>query len=83
MNEKKLTEEELNTIKNLSNNFNEVFLNIGILQVQIAELELKREGAYSSISELRNLEKEIFEKLKEKYGEGVIDLNTGEFKSEK
>lgn len=79
----KLTQEELDSIKNLNQNFNEVFSNIGMIQVQIAELELKRDEIYEILSTLRLKEKEIFETLKEKYGEGVIDLNTGEFKSEK
>lgn len=83
METKKLTEEELNEIKNLSNDFNQVFKNLGIVQSQIAELELKRDEVYEVLGNLRELERQIFEKLKEKYGEGVVDLNTGEFKDEK
>lgn len=80
---KKLTEEELVEIKNLSNSFNQVFLNIGVIQTQIAELEARRDEGYDFLTDLRAKEKEIFQKLKEKYGEGVVDMNTGEFKAEK
>lgn len=83
METKKLTEEEISEIKVLSNDFNQTFTNLGIVQSQIAELEIKRDMVYEDLSVLRKNEKELFEKLKTKYGEGVVDLNTGEFKSEK
>lgn len=83
METKKLTEEELNEIKNLSNEFNQVFTNLGIVQSQIAELEARRDGVYEILGNLRDTESQLFQKLKEKYGEGVVDLKTGEFKSEK
>lgn len=79
----KLTEEELNEIKTLNSNFNQTFVNIGITQSQIAELEARRDDFYDVLINLRNTEQEVFKKLKEKYGEGVVDLNTGEFKSDK
>lgn len=83
METKKLTEDELIEIKSLSNDFNQVFTNLGIVQAQIAELESKRDNVYEALGNLRGLEQQLFQKLKEKYGEGVVDLNTGEFKSEK
>lgn len=80
---KKLTEDEVNEIKNLSNDFNQLFTNLGIIQSQIVELKTRRDELYDALGNLRDVEKQIFVKLKEKYGEGVVDINTGEFKSEK
>lgn len=83
METQKLTEEELKEIKAISNDFNQTFTNLGILQSQIAELEARRDNIYEDLLNLRGYERQIFEKLKGKYGEGVVDLNTGEFKSDK
>jgi hypothetical protein len=82
MEQKKLSEEELDEIKKLNNDFNSSFAKVGLIQIQIAELEARRENAYNEIIELRNTEQKLFEKLKEKYGEGTIDINTGVFNSE-
>lgn len=83
MGSKKLTNEEIDEIKKLNNDFNQVFTNLGIVQSQIAELEFRRDMVYGDLGNLKKNENELFEKLKGKYGEGIIDLNTGEFKSEK
>ena len=44
------------------------------------ELEEENEPNYISLKEIQKKEEVLFEKLKNNYGEGNIDLVTGEFK---
>ena len=80
MENKKLSQDELNEIVQLRNEFANVFASIGSIQSRIKELEEENETNYISLKEIQKKEEVLFEKLKNNYGEGNIDLITGEFK---
>lgn len=80
MENKKLSQEELSEIVQLRNEFANTFANIGSIQSRIKELEEENEVNYLALKEVQKKESELFEKLKNTYGEGNIDLTTGEFK---
>ena len=80
MENKKLSQDELNEIVQLRNEFANVFASIGSIQSRIKELEEENESNYTSLKEIQKKEEVLFEKLKNNYGEGNIDLVTGEFK---
>jgi len=80
MENKKLSQDELNEIVQLRNEFANVFASIGSIQSRIKELEEENESNYTSLKEIQKKEEVLFEKLKNNYGEGNIDLITGEFK---
>ena len=80
MENKKLSQDELNEIVQLRNEFANVFASIGSIQSRIKELEEENETNYTSLKEIQKKEEVLFEKLKNNYGEGNIDLITGEFK---
>jgi predicted transcriptional regulator len=80
MENKKLSQEELEEIVQLRNEFANVFASIGSIQSRIKELEEENEENYQTLKEVQKKEAELFEKLKNSYGEGNIDLITGEFK---
>ncbi len=80
MENKKLSQEELSEIVQLRNEFANTFANIGSVQSRIKELEEENEVNYQSLKEVQKKEADLFEKLKNTYGEGNIDLVTGEFK---
>jgi uncharacterized coiled-coil DUF342 family protein len=80
MENKKLSQDELNEIVQLRNEFANVFASIGSIQSRIKELEEENEPNYISLKEIQKKEEVLFEKLKNNYGEGNIDLVTGEFK---
>lgn len=82
METKRLTEEELNEIKTLRANFNNVYSNLGAIVSRIKELEEERETNFEYVNELKKNELQIYETLKTKYGNGTVDLNTGEFIAE-
>jgi uncharacterized coiled-coil DUF342 family protein len=80
MENKLLSQDELNEIVQLRNEFANIFASIGSIQSRIKELEEENETNYISLKEIQKKEEVLFEKLKNNYGEGNIDLITGEFK---
>ena len=80
MENKLLSQDELNEIVQLRNEFANIFATIGSIQSRIKELEEENEPNYISLKEIQKKEEVLFEKLKNNYGEGNIDLITGEFK---
>lgn len=76
----KLSQDELNEIVQLRNEFANTFANIGSIQSRIKDLEEENESNYTALKEIQKKEEVLFEKLKNNYGEGNIDLITGEFK---
>jgi uncharacterized coiled-coil DUF342 family protein len=80
MENKLLSQDELNEIVQLRNEFANIFASIGSIQSRIKELEEENEPNYITLKEIQKKEEVLFEKLKNNYGEGNIDLITGEFK---
>jgi DUF438 domain-containing protein len=75
----KLTEDELQKIKDLREQFGIITTNVGVTEVQIMELNTYKEGLKVKVAELRKQEQEIYEELSAKYGNGTISLESGEF----
>jgi uncharacterized coiled-coil DUF342 family protein len=80
MENKKLSQDELDEIVQLRNEFASIFASIGSIQSRIKELEEENGPNYITLKEIQKKEEVLFEKLKNNYGEGNIDLITGEFK---
>jgi uncharacterized coiled-coil DUF342 family protein len=80
MENKKLSQDELDEIVQLRNEFASIFASIGSIQSRIRELEEENGPNYITLKEIQKKEEVLFEKLKNNYGEGNIDLITGEFK---
>lgn len=78
---KKLSQEELQQIGQIRSEYTNLYANIGLVQVKIKELEGENLSYYQGLEVLKEKENELFQKLKETYGNGTIDLDTGEFKS--
>lgn len=68
---KKLTEEELQQIKDIKQQYANLTLALG-------EIELQKFQLLSTQSQLFESETKIVKQLTEKYGEGTINVNTGE-----
>jgi predicted nuclease with TOPRIM domain len=78
METKQVTQEELKEIVELRDSFAAIFQNIGIIQSRIRDLELENQKNYELLSDMRKNEDRIFNNLKDKYGEGTLDLTTGQ-----
>ena len=71
---KKLTEEELAQVKNYKANKNQITFALG-------ENRIQKEMLLGSYRNVATQEQDFFDKLAIKYGEGSIDINTGEISS--
>jgi DUF438 domain-containing protein len=74
-----LTQEEIQKVTNLRQQFNELVNVIGNIEVQIMDLQLKKEQLKSSFQQLQEQELTVAKELEEKYGQGTISIETGEF----
>lgn len=68
----KLTKQELQQIQYLRNR-------IQLAQQDLGKLEMQKIEIYNYVTKTRELEASVFKTLEQKYGQGSIDLEKGEF----
>ncbi len=88
METKKIDTVDMESIKTIRNKFNEVSTNLGYVSVdeynaqqQLNEIASYKEQLFTSLDELKKEEQTIFDQLKEKYGDGQINIEEGTFTS--
>jgi tRNA/tmRNA/rRNA uracil-C5-methylase (TrmA/RlmC/RlmD family) len=74
-----LTQEELTELDQLSQQRQNLTNDFGVIEFRIQDLELQKEQVIESLSKLKQQEIQFGSKIQEKYGEGSININTGEF----
>ena len=74
----KITEEELKELENFQQTINTITFQLGQLSLRKLNLESEENNLKNQYSNLLQTEKELGDKLKEKYGDSQIDLKTGE-----
>ncbi len=81
---KQITQEELTEIKELQSEFAQHMTELGTIELQLSDIQKaleegnqKKKELFSNITLLRSKEQKIATELNEKYGTGVIDINTG------
>jgi len=79
MEKKVLTQEEIDKIKKLKQQFEDLTGVIGNVEIQIINLQLQKDQIKSNLQQLQQQEKVIAQELEEKYGDGTISLESGEF----
>jgi uncharacterized protein (DUF3084 family) len=84
--EMKFTEDELQSLQNLQNGYQEKQANLGQLSVQrillnqqIEALEARQVELESEYEAVQQEERDLVQKLNEKYGPGQLDPQTGVF----
>jgi len=82
---KKLTEEELQQIKEMQVNYNKFIFELGSFEAQLSDInnhkkmiEEEKNNVLGDIKTLVEKEKELINTLQGKYGIGNIDVETGE-----
>ena len=82
---KKLTTEELQQIKDMQAQYNKFVFELGSIEAQIQNLlsakaaaETEKDNILGDIKKLGEREKELVKTLQEKYGNGNINIETGE-----
>ena len=75
----KLTQQELQEIANIQNNFRNLLLEYGQIEVARKDLESRTQNADRLLQTYRGQEQEVARSLEEKYGKGTVDLESGTF----
>jgi hypothetical protein len=81
METKVLTQEELQQIKDIQQERLTLIEQFGILEYNIQDLEQQKQQLRSTLSSLKQREIKLGEELQEKYGDGTINIEKGEFTS--
>ena len=83
---KKLDKEHLEALQQLRNSFAENANNLGAISLEqiainrrLEFLNAEQDKLYSEFEELRNQEQNLLEKMRERYGDGQINLEDGTF----
>ena len=76
-----LTQEELQEIKDFQDRRQILIQQFGIIEFNIQDLESQKQQLSADLNNLKQLEAQIGSKLQDKYGEGTIDIDKGEFTS--
>jgi uncharacterized coiled-coil DUF342 family protein len=76
-----LTQEEIQEIKDFQERRRTLIQQFGIVEFNIQDLESQKQQLVTELSTLKQLEAQIGSKLQDKYGEGTIDIEKGEFTS--
>jgi hypothetical protein len=80
MSEKKvLSQEEISELKELQTTFKNLTEVSGVVEMQNYNIQIKKEQLKSNLQELQRKESDLAKKLEDKYGQGSISLETGEF----
>ena len=86
MNSKKLAKEDIESIKNIQDQFAECTNMLGLLQIdenalntQLTQIDEKKNEMFNQLNQLRSKEQDLIKNLQEKYGQGQINLQEGTF----
>jgi DUF438 domain-containing protein len=79
MEKKVLTQEEINNIKKLKQQFKDLTETVGNVEIQIINLQLQKDQLKFNLQQLQQQETILAKELEEKYGNGTISLESGEF----
>ena len=79
METKVLTQEELQLLKSIQEKRLQLTEQFGIIELRFQELELQKEFLKEELKKLRQEEIKTGETLQQKYGDGTINLERGEF----
>jgi hypothetical protein len=79
MTTKVLTPEEIQSLKLIQEKRFQLVEQFGILEIRFQDLELQKEQLKNELKQLRQEEIKTGEILQQKYGDGSINLEKGEF----
>lgn len=78
---KVLTQEEIQLLKLIQEKRFSLTGKFGTIELNIQELKLQKEKLHSELSQLIQEEIQLGQTLQQKYGDGTINLEKGEFTS--
>jgi hypothetical protein len=75
----KLTQEEIEMLDSFQKQNEQLIVEFGQIEISIQNLEIQKGKLKQSLVSLKNLESQIGRELQSKYGDGNINMETGEF----
>lgn len=78
MSDRKLTEEELQQVKSLKQEYNNLAVTLGDIELRIADLKEAKNNTLEARKTINEKESNLAKQLQEKYGNGAINIDTGE-----
>lgn len=81
METKVLTQDELQQIKDLQQEKSVLVEQFGIIEYSIQDLKQQKQSLNSALSDLKQKEIDLGKMLQERYGDGTINVEKGEFTS--
>jgi len=79
MEKKVLAQEEITQLKNVRERRVQLVESFGILESRLQEINLQKENLKDNLKKLIQEETDLGRSLQQKYGDGSIDLEKGEF----
>ena len=79
MKNKKLSKKELQTLQEYQNKTNEILSVLGSIELQFNALKTQKEEVLQEFKTLQTNQTKTGKELQDKYGEGNINLEDGEF----
>jgi chaperonin cofactor prefoldin len=76
---KKLSESELQILEDFQSRNNEIVVQVGATELRIDALERQKEDLLEKFQKLTEDQTKFGQELQEKYGDGNINLEKGEF----
>jgi len=84
--EKEFDQEDIGTVKGLQTSYARVTAQIGQVEIELhllnkrlTQMQELREKLFTEYSNLQTQENDLVKDLNEKYGDGVLDLDSGKF----
>jgi len=74
-----LTQEELNVLKSIREEYSNLIVNLGQVEVDMVNLLEYKENLKQTLKNIKQKETSEVDKIRKKYGDGNINLETGEF----
>ena len=74
-----LTQEELNTLKSIREEYSNLIVNLGQIEVDLVNLLEYKESLKQTLKSIKQKETNEVDQIRKKYGDGNINLETGEF----
>lgn len=74
-----LTQEEMNELKALQEQGNQIIMEIGTTEVHLYNIVKQKKALENALEALKEKEEAFGNSIQSKYGAGSIDITTGEF----
>ena len=75
----KIKDEQLQKINEFKQRYNEIVFLLGDVEIRKKELEFEHNSLLNDFGKIREEEQKLLEEIQKEYGDGNLDVNTGEF----